>query len=51
MEIASADTENKNIVLQTEGLSIGYRHKNNLEVVAADINLKLYDSTQLNSAS
>ncbi|GAA0728162.1 ABC transporter ATP-binding protein [Aquimarina litoralis] len=43
MEIASADTENKNIVLQTEGLSIGYRHKNNLEVVAADINLKLYE--------
>ncbi|MHA7059757.1 ABC transporter ATP-binding protein [Aquimarina sp. M1] len=43
MEIESLDTENQNIVLRTEDLSIGYQHKNNLEVVAADINLKLYE--------
>ncbi|KAA1242803.1 ABC transporter ATP-binding protein [Aquimarina sp. RZ0] len=35
--------ENQNIVLRTEDLSIGYRHKNNLKVVSADINLKLYE--------
>ncbi|WP_299248556.1 ABC transporter ATP-binding protein [uncultured Aquimarina sp.] len=43
MEIETLDTENQNIVLRTEDLSIGYSHKNNLEVVAADINLKLYE--------
>ncbi|MCK8520782.1 ABC transporter ATP-binding protein [Aquimarina sp. D1M17] len=37
------DPENLNIVLKTEDLSIGYRTKNNLNVVAADINLKLYE--------
>ncbi len=35
--------ENKNIVLRTEDISIGYHHKNKMEVVAADINLKLYE--------
>ncbi len=34
--------QHTDIVLKTEGLSIGYSHKNNLNVVAADINLKLY---------
>ncbi|MDY8138885.1 ABC transporter ATP-binding protein [Aquimarina sp. 2201CG5-10] len=35
--------ENLNIVLKTEDLSIGYRNKKELYVVAADINLKLYE--------
>ena len=43
MEIETIDAENLNIVLKTENLSIGYSHKKNLEVVAADINLKLYE--------
>ena len=34
--------KNPHIVLRTEDLSIGYRHKNKLEVVAAEINLTLY---------
>lgn len=34
--------DKKKIVLNTEDLSIGYHHKNKLEVIAADINLKLH---------
>ncbi|MFC5045975.1 ABC transporter ATP-binding protein [Aquimarina hainanensis] len=35
--------ENQHIVIQTENLSIGYRQHKKLMVVAADINLKLYE--------
>jgi len=35
--------ENQNIVLHTEDLSIGYKNGKALKVVAADINLKLYE--------
>nr|WP_271784390.1 ABC transporter ATP-binding protein [Aquimarina algiphila] len=37
------DPEILNIVLKTENLSIGYRTKKELNVVAADINLKLHE--------
>nr|WP_130287104.1 ABC transporter ATP-binding protein [Aquimarina brevivitae] len=37
------ETEKLNIVLKTEDLSIGYRTKKDLLVVAADINLQLYE--------
>ncbi|WP_241448753.1 ABC transporter ATP-binding protein [Aquimarina pacifica] len=37
------DLENLNIVLKTEDLSIGYHVKKKLNVVAADINLKLHE--------
>ncbi|MBQ4821754.1 ABC transporter ATP-binding protein [Aquimarina sp. MMG016] len=37
------DNENLHIVLKTEDLSIGYHNKKELNVVAADINLKLHE--------
>nr|WP_073314509.1 ABC transporter ATP-binding protein [Aquimarina spongiae] len=37
------DPDNLHIVLRTEDLSIGYQTKNELKVVSADLNLKLYE--------
>ncbi len=43
VKLKTIDSDTINIVLKTEDLSIGYHSKKELKVVAADINLNLYE--------